>query len=81
MSLLYHIRRRTETKGSGGPKREKLTGSVTKLHNKGLHDLYLSNTFRITKSRKMRWVGQVVRVRDSRRAYRISVGKPEGKRP
>ena len=29
----------------------------------------------------MRWVGHVARMGDSRGAYRVLVGKPEGKRP
>jgi hypothetical protein len=29
----------------------------------------------------IRWAGHVVRVRQKRNAYRILVGKPEGKRP
>jgi hypothetical protein len=33
------------------------------------------------KSRRMRWVGHVARMREKRNAYRILVGKPEGKRP
>jgi hypothetical protein len=36
---------------------------------------------RIIKSRRMRWAGLVARVREKRNAYRILVGKPEGKRP
>jgi hypothetical protein len=35
-------------------------------------------TFRIA---KMRWAGHVVRLGEKRNEYRISVGKPEGKRP
>jgi hypothetical protein len=31
-------------------------------------------------SRRIRWVGQVARVGERRNAYRILVGKPEGKR-
>jgi hypothetical protein len=31
------------------------------------------------KSREMRWTGQVARMREKRYAYRILVGKPEGK--
>jgi hypothetical protein len=31
--------------------------------------------------RKMRWAGHVTRMGDERNAYRILVGKPEGKRP
>jgi hypothetical protein len=33
------------------------------------------------KSRRMRWAGQVARMVEKRNAYRILVGKAEGKRP
>jgi hypothetical protein len=33
------------------------------------------------KSRRMRWVGHVARMGEKRNAYRLLVGKPEGKRP
>jgi hypothetical protein len=33
------------------------------------------------KSRRMRWAGHVERMGEKRNAYRILVGKPEGKRP
>jgi hypothetical protein len=33
------------------------------------------------KSRRMRWVGHVTRMGEKRNAYRLLVGKPEGKRP
>jgi hypothetical protein len=33
------------------------------------------------KSRKMRWAGHVARMGATRHAYRILVGKPEGKTP
>jgi hypothetical protein len=32
-------------------------------------------------SRRMRWAGDVARTREIRNAYKILVGKPEGKRP
>jgi hypothetical protein len=32
-------------------------------------------------SRRMRWTGHVARIGEKRNAYRILVGKPEGKRP
>jgi hypothetical protein len=32
------------------------------------------------KSRRMRWAGHVARMGETRKAYRILVGKPEGKR-
>jgi hypothetical protein len=31
----------------------------------------------MTKSRRMRWAGQVARIEENRNAYRIFVGKPE----
>jgi hypothetical protein len=44
--------------------------------------LYSSpSIIRIIKSRRMRWAGHVARMGDKRNAYRILVGKPEGKRP
>jgi hypothetical protein len=33
------------------------------------------------KSRRMRWAGHVARMGEKRNAYRILLGKPEGKRP
>jgi hypothetical protein len=35
----------------------------------------------IIKSRRMRWAGHVARMGEKRNAYRILVGKTEGKRP
>jgi hypothetical protein len=51
------------------------------LHNEELHNLYTSpNIIRMIKSRRLRWDGSVARM-GRRNAYRILVGKPEGKRP
>jgi hypothetical protein len=36
---------------------------------------------RIIKSRRMRWMGYVARMGEKRNAYRLLLGKPEGKRP
>jgi hypothetical protein len=33
------------------------------------------------KSRRMRWGGHVMHMEEMRNAYKISVGKPAGKRP
>jgi hypothetical protein len=53
-----------------------------KLHNEELHNLYSSlNIIRMIKSRRMRWAGHVARIGEKMNAYRIPVGKPEGKRP
>jgi hypothetical protein len=35
----------------------------------------------IIRSRRMRWAGHVTRIGKKRNAYRLLVGKPEGKRP
>jgi hypothetical protein len=44
--------------------------------------LYSSpNIIRIIKSRRMRWAGHAARMGERRNAYRLLVGKPEGKRP
>jgi hypothetical protein len=65
------------------PKKDEVTEEWRKLHNKELNDLYCSpNIIRVIKSRKMDgWKEHVTCMRDSRGAYRILVGKPEGKRP
>jgi hypothetical protein len=65
-----------------GPKRDEVTGEWRKLHNEELRDLYsLPSIIRIIKSQRMRWAGHVARMGEKRKAYRLFVGKPEGKRP
>jgi hypothetical protein len=69
-------------RGIFGPKRYEVTGEWRKLHNKELHDLYSSpSIIRIIKSRRMRWAGHVAQMGEKRNAYRLLVGKPEGRRP
>ena len=52
------------------------------MHNEELHDLYSSpNIVRVIKSRRMRWAGHVARMCEEKGAYRVLVGKPDGKRP
>jgi hypothetical protein len=59
-----------------------VTGEWRKLHNEELHNLYSSpNIIRTIKSRRMRWARHVARMGEKRNAYRILVGKPEGRRP
>jgi hypothetical protein len=54
---------------------------LRKLHNEGLHNLHSSlNKIRIVKSRKIRWTGHVACMGMTRKAYRVLVGKPEGKK-
>jgi hypothetical protein len=64
-----------------GPKRKEDV-SWRKLHKDELQDLYSSpNIVRVNKSRRMRWAGHVARMGEGRDAYRVLVGRPEGKRP
>jgi hypothetical protein len=59
-----------------------LLRKLLKSLNKELHDLYSSSSIiRIIKSRRMIWAGHVARTGEKRNAYRLLVGKPEGKRP
>ncbi|KAJ4447437.1 hypothetical protein ANN_09444 [Periplaneta americana] len=63
-------------------KRDEVTGKWRKLHNTELHALYSSpDIIRNIKSRHLRWAGHVARMGESRNAYRVLVGRPEGKRP
>jgi hypothetical protein len=65
-----------------GRKSEEVVGGWRRLHNEELHHLYASpNIIMVIKLRKMRWVGHVTRMGEIRDAYKIMVGKPEGKRP
>ena len=53
-----------------------------KLHNEKLNGLYSSpNIIRVIKSRRIRWNWHVARTGERRDAYKLLVGKPEGKRP
>jgi hypothetical protein len=62
-----------------GPKRDEVTGEWRKLHNEELRDLYsLPSIIKIIKL-MMRWAGNVARIGEKRNAYRLLVGKPEGK--
>ena len=50
-----------------GSQRNAVTGEWRKLHNEELSDLYSSsNNVRLTKSRRMRWVGHVARMGERR---------------
>ena len=62
-----------------GPKRDEVTGEWRKLHNDELKDLYSHSIFLVIKSRRMRWEGLVACMGEIEIAYRILVGKPEGR--
>jgi len=55
-----------------GPKKDEVIGEWRKLHNEELNDLYSSpNFFRVIKSRRMRWAGNVARMGERRGVYRV----------
>jgi hypothetical protein len=65
-----------------GPKRDEVTGEWRKLHNEELHILYSSpNIIRQITSRRMRWVGHVVRMGEERNVCRVMALKSKGKKP
>jgi hypothetical protein len=59
-----------------GIKRQKAAG----IKNEGFNNWYsLLNIMRMTKSGRVRWARHVARMRETRRTYKILIGKPEGK--
>jgi hypothetical protein len=63
-----------------GSKRYEVIGGWRKPHNEELHNLYSSpNIIRMIQSRRMRWAEYIARMHPN--AYRVLVGKPEGKIP
>ncbi|KAJ4444040.1 hypothetical protein ANN_05829 [Periplaneta americana] len=61
-----------------GAKRDEVTGEWRKLHNAELHALYSSpDIIRNIKSRRLRWVGHVARMGESRNAYRVHCSEYE----
>jgi hypothetical protein len=62
------------------PKRDDITEEWRKLHNEERSDLYLShNIVRVIKWRRIRWVWHIACMGERRDAYRVLVGKPEGR--
>jgi hypothetical protein len=69
-------------RGIFGSKRDGVTGEWRRLHNEELNELYSSpNLIWVFKLRRMRWAGHVARMGEGRGAYRILVGRAEGRRP
>jgi hypothetical protein len=65
-----------------GPKKDEIVEGWRKLHNEELHNLYsLPNIIRVIASRRMRCAGHAAFMGEKRNAYRVLVGKPEGKTP
>jgi hypothetical protein len=64
-----------------GPNKDEMTGAWRKLHNEELYNMYLSpSIIRMMTSRRMRWTEHKAVMMAKRNAYRILVGKSEGKR-
>jgi hypothetical protein len=64
-----------------GSKEDEITGGWREEYNEELHKLYFSsNIIRMIKSRRMRWAGYVVHLREIRNAYIILAEKSKGKR-
>ena len=62
-----------------GPKRDEVIGEWRRLLNEELNDLYSSPNIWMIKSRRMNWAGHVARVRKRRDAWRVLVGKRDGR--
>ena len=88
-NLVSHIQ--GETKGKDvrefgaektlGHTSDEVTGEWRRLHNEELYALYSSaNIIRVIISRRMRWTGHAVCMRETRGAYKVLVGRPEEKR-
>jgi hypothetical protein len=55
---------------------------MEKMHNEEVHNVCASrDSSKKIKSRKMNWAGHVAWLGEIRNAYKILVGKPEGRRP
>ncbi|KAJ4433090.1 hypothetical protein ANN_15347 [Periplaneta americana] len=64
-----------------GSKRDEVAGEWRKLYIAELHAFYSTpDIIRNIKSRRLRWAGHIARMDESRNAYRVLVGRPEGKR-
>jgi hypothetical protein len=61
-------------------RKDEVIGDWRKLHGEELHSLYSSPSI-ITMIMSRQMAGHVARTGAKRNAYRILVGKPEGKRP
>jgi hypothetical protein len=65
-----------------GPRKDEVIGEWRKLCSEERNDLYCSPiTVWVMKSRRLRWAGYVACMGKRRIAYRVLVGKTEGRRP
>jgi hypothetical protein len=65
-----------------GPKRDEVIGGWGIFQNEEAHNFYSwPNVITMSKSMRIRWTGHLARRVEKKNAYKISVGKPERKRP
>jgi hypothetical protein len=65
-----------------GSRRDEVTWEWRGLRNWELYTLYSSlNIIRVMKSRRLRQAGHAARMGENGDAYRVSMGKPEDRRP
>jgi hypothetical protein len=63
-----------------GAKRDEVAGDWRRLRNEELYDLCFSpDIIQVITSGSVGWAGHVERIMEKRGAYRVLVGKPEGK--
>jgi hypothetical protein len=63
-----------------GPRKEDMAGGWRRLHHEELRKFYASTKIiRVIISRGMRWAEHVTWIGEMRNAYKILVGKPEGR--
>jgi hypothetical protein len=59
-----------------GPNTKEVRWKQRKQHTGEFHDLsFLPNILCVIEARRIRWAGQVARIGENRKAYRILVGK------
>jgi hypothetical protein len=64
-----------------GPKRDEVIGGWKKFHNEELHNSHSSpNIIRMINSRRMKWAGNVARMKEENNAYRLLVSQQDRKR-
>jgi hypothetical protein len=64
------------------PRRDEVRGEWRRLWKEKVYALYSSpNIIWVIKSRRLRWAGDVAYMGESICAYRVLMGKPEGRRP
>jgi hypothetical protein len=70
-----------ELRMMSGPQRDGITREWRRVLHEELCCLYSSpNIIRVNRSRRLKWAGHFARWGERRGAYRVLVGRPDGKR-